>query len=145
MSPKDCSSYHFNWRHICGSSLTQHSFLAKGLAYSLQVQPHDTVKLSLSLPSKLIQVALACLMSPRYISTISLQYLWPFRTINCFDCTNHCGTNTHSGSKIYRWPSLSEWITSSSPNFFSRIVLHNPVNWSQPILEDSWGPCDQRQ
>lgn len=52
MFVEDCSSYYFSWRHLESNILfdegSQCSFLAKGLADCLQVQPHDTIEFSLS-------------------------------------------------------------------------------------------------
>jgi len=102
-------------RHFCGvecslDERSQHSFLTKGLADCLQVQPNNAVELSLSTFS----TGTSC-TSKFDVATY---------TTNCLDCANHCCTDAYSGSEVNtNLPYLNGLHPISSAEQFSITLL----------------------
>ena len=120
---------------------SQPSFLAKGLADCLQVQPHDTVELSLS------TFGTGTGRTGRFnVATINLHsssgHLIPLTVL--IVPTIVAPIHTVDQKSITSLPYLNG-LRLAHPISSAEQFSHHPADWSRSVLGHCRGPCDQRQ
>ena len=105
--------------HILFDEGSQRSFLTKGLADRLQVQPHDTVELSLST----LSAGSSC-TSKFDVATINLHGVSGQLITLTVIIISTIITPIHTADqKSNSQSSLPQWTVFSSSNFFSRTIF----------------------